>query len=172
MELGSVYKCRHQDQDFRLQYLQFFDSRAKFDLMEFRQMVDELLKKWKEANAPISGIRGEKKDPNIPATVPLRTAMLERVADHSTTTVTHYPFTVGRKVEFCDFAIKDNPYLSKRHITLLSKAGNVYIRDNSSANGTFLNGKRIPANTEVELRSGTTIRIGNEDLVFHAAGGQ
>lgn len=172
MELGSIYTSNGEDGDYRLRYLQFFDSRAKFDLDTFGQYVASLEKQWLDAqNAESNRTVVSHKPADIPPTVGLRTSTIQRLAKNTTINISHYPFTIGRKAEFCDFALEDNPYVSKRHVTILLRHNQTYIRDNGSANGTFLNDKRLPANTEVELQSGATFWIGNEEFAFFAAGG-
>lgn len=175
MELGSIYTSKGHDSDYRLRYLQFFDSRAKFELDGFKQHLETLLNQWKEEqSACSSGFGGKvvsKRPVDIPPTVGLRTASIQRVSAQTTIHVSRYPFSIGRKAEFCDYAIEDNQYISKRHVTILLKNGQAYIRDNGSANGTFLNGIRLHPNTEVELPSGACFKIGNEDFIFYAAGG-
>lgn len=175
MELGSIYTTRSKDSDYRLKYLQFFDSRAKFDLDAFKQYVEMLLKEWQdEAAAGSSGSRGKvvrKKTDVIPPTIGLQNASFQRVSNQTMVHITRYPFTIGRKAEFCDYAIEDNEYIGKRHATIFVRNGQAYIRDLNSLNGVKINGIRIKPNTDVELPSGATFRIGTEDFVFYAAGG-
>lgn len=175
LELGSIYTSKNSDNAFRLRYLQFFDSRAKFSLENFKENLELLLKQWHAAQSGQSKESREKGGHivtgDLPPTVYLRSASLQRVATQTTIDITRYPFCIGRRPEFCDFAIEDNYFVSKRHVSILLKNGQAYIRDNGSANGTFLNGVRLTPNQEVQLPSGATIRIGNEDFVFYAAGG-
>lgn len=175
MELGSIYTCRSDDSSYRLRYLKFFDSRAKFDLGAFKQYLDLLLKQWKADRSGVPSGRGggssSKRPGDALPVAALRTASIQRVSTQATIHVSRYPFTIGRRAEFCDHAIED-PCISKRHVTILLREGQPYIRDNGSSNGTFLNGKRLPANTDVELPSGARFRIGNEELIFYAADGQ
>ena len=177
LELGSLYTSRGNDCDYRLRYLKFFDSRAKFDLESFKQHVNLLLKKKEEGQGGSSfdvrkknGINADK-IAGLSPTVGLRTASLQRMSDQTMIYISRYPFSIGRNAMFCDYAIEDNHYISKKHITILMRNGEAYIRDNSSANGTFLNGTRIPPNAETKLLSGARIRIGNEDFTFHTSDG-
>lgn len=173
MELGSIYTSAGKDSDYRLRYLEFFNSRAKFDLDAFGKFVESLEKQWRdEQAAEDNGGTGKPHKPEgIPPTVGLRTSTIQRLSQKATINITHYPFTLGRKIEFCDYALEDNPYVSKRHVTILLRNNQTYIRDNGSANGTYLNDQRLAANTEVELHSGDTFWIGNEEFAFYAAGG-
>lgn len=66
--------------------------------------------------------------------------------------------TVGRKKE-CDIQILGDQAVSGIHCILIyGTNGKISIRDNSSANGTYLNGQRIT--TETEVVSGDYIRLG------------
>ena len=176
MELGSVYRTRDNDSDFRLEYLQFFDTRAQFDLERFRQYVEMLMKQWREKQGAGSVIvdpdGGKRKDGDgLGPTVGLMTSTLHRKSTQSVITITRYPFTIGRHAKFCDYAVEEDGAISKRHVTILLRRGQAYIRDNASTNGTKLNGLPIPPNTDVELPSGATFQIGKEEFVFYAAGG-
>lgn len=174
MGLGSIYTCSKNDSNYRLYYLRFFDSRAKFELEVFKQYLEKLLIQWNDEQVKGSIDYRKKvvsqKVVDIPPTVGLRTASIQRISTNTTIHITRYPFTIGRKAEFCDYSIEDNFYISKRHVTILLRNGQMYIRDNGSANGTILDGVRLQANIDVELTSGACFRIGNEDFKFFAAG--
>lgn len=173
MELGSIYITRGHDSDYRLEYLKFFDNRAKFDLDGFKIFVEKLMKRWKDGEEPTSSgdNRGKKKPEGILPTVGLMNASILRKATQTTIQILRYPFTIGRNSNFCDYAVEDNPYVSKRHVTILLRNGQIYIRDNGSANGTYVDGIRLAAHVDTELQSGAAIQIGKEDFVFYAAGG-
>jgi pSer/pThr/pTyr-binding forkhead associated (FHA) protein len=65
---------------------------------------------------------------------------------------------VGRSPEN-DVQVQDN-YVSRKHLELYKKGGKYFIRDLNSANGTFVNGKRIGSNVEQRVKEGDTIVIG------------
>ena len=65
---------------------------------------------------------------------------------------------VGRSPEN-DVQVQDN-YVSRKHLELYKKGDRYFIRDLNSANGTFLNGKRIGSNVERRVKEGDTIVIG------------
>lgn len=173
LELGSIYIGRSRDGDYRLQYLQFFDSRADFDLVEFQYYVDMLLKQWvteQEEHRAGKGKVIQKKTPDLPPTVGLRTSSIHRISTGTVIQISRYPFSIGRIAEFCDYALEENQYISRKHVTILLRNGQAYIRDNGSSNGTLLNEKRLPANTDVPLVSGDCFRISNEEFIFYPAG--
>jgi ABC-type multidrug transport system ATPase subunit len=69
--------------------------------------------------------------------------------------------TIGRSNEN-DIVIPE-VLASRHHATLIPTAHGTEIRDNRSANGTFVNGTRVEA---ALLREGDVVTIGNIDLVF------
>jgi pSer/pThr/pTyr-binding forkhead associated (FHA) protein len=53
--------------------------------------------------------------------------------------------------------------VSRRHAILIQRRGGVRILDDRSANGTFVNGRRI---SEAELRDGDVVVVGRTVLVY------
>lgn len=51
--------------------------------------------------------------------------------------------------------------VSRRHATIVRREGSLHIVDNSSANGTYLNGQRLVAQQPRILRDGDDIRLGH-----------
>ena len=67
------------------------------------------------------------------------------------------PFSVGRH-PLCQFR-PACPLVSRHHCTILHRDGKLFVRDLFSRNGTFVNGRRIA--DEVELQPGDQILIGS-----------
>jgi len=59
-------------------------------------------------------------------------------------------FTIGRIN--CDYTIRDNSKISRKHATIMLKDGRCFVVDNGSKNKTFVNGEAIEPNVEVEVR--------------------
>jgi len=57
---------------------------------------------------------------------------------------------------------------SRRHATVQMTNGQVILVDNSSSNGTYVNGVRIPGQTPQPLRPGDEVNIGNTRFRFEA----
>lgn len=55
--------------------------------------------------------------------------------------------------------------VSSRHLALERDDRHLLLTDLNSTNGTFLNGKRLPANQPISVRDGAEIRLGK--LVIH-----
>jgi pSer/pThr/pTyr-binding forkhead associated (FHA) protein len=70
--------------------------------------------------------------------------------------------TIGRAKD-CDIVLPGEN-VSRRHATLFVVSGQVFLEDNKSANGTFLNGEPVVQRTVVP--EGATIKIGDFTLHF------
>ncbi|MGV0654941.1 sensor domain-containing protein [Mycolicibacterium thermoresistibile] len=73
--------------------------------------------------------------------------------------------TIGRAST--NTVVIDDPLVSRVHAVAAPVPGGWQLRDNSSRNGTFVNGARI--SDAVLLRPGDAIAVGNVDLVFDGA---
>ncbi len=57
---------------------------------------------------------------------------------------------------------------SRRHALLVHRGGRWYVREEvGTANGTFVNGRRIPTGQDVALEDGDRLRFGLVELLFH-----
>lgn len=78
----------------------------------------------------------------------------------------NFPFRMGNGKVAVDFAIS-KPVISRVHASIQCSQGMYYVKDENSANHTYLNGKQLPPFTEVELHSGDVIRMANEEVTFY-----
>lgn len=76
-------------------------------------------------------------------------------------------FRIGAKQSYCDLFICDNNYISRNHADIITRDDRYYIVDRKSTNKTFVNGKVIPAEKEIEIFAGTQIRLANEEFTFN-----
>lgn len=76
-------------------------------------------------------------------------------------------FRIGKEQRYCDLFICDNNYISRSHADIVTRDDRYYIVDRNSTNKTFVDGKVIPAEKEVEIFAGTQIRLANEDFTFN-----
>jgi pSer/pThr/pTyr-binding forkhead associated (FHA) protein len=65
-------------------------------------------------------------------------------------------------------ALPNDTNSSRRHATISINGSEYSVVDNSSSNGTFLNGVRIPANVPQPLRPGDEVQIGMTRFRFDA----
>ena len=76
--------------------------------------------------------------------------------------MTERVITMGR-ASSCTIPIDDR-FLSRRHAEIVAEGDGWVLRDNSSVNGTFVNGKRI--GSPVRLAPGDHIRLGDAEVVI------
>lgn len=55
---------------------------------------------------------------------------------------------------------------SRQHFEIFKLNDNFYIKDLGSSNGTYLNGHQLPANNEIELKTGDMISINEYKIIF------
>ncbi len=71
--------------------------------------------------------------------------------------------TIGRG-DNCEIMLEGLDNVSRRHCSLLLKPDGVYLRDNGSTNGTYLN--NVEVRGETPLRSGDLIKVGSAIFKF------
>ena len=76
-------------------------------------------------------------------------------------------FRIGKESRYCDYFIPNNNAISRSHADILTKDRRYYIIDHNSTNKTYVEGRVIPVEKEVEIFSGTKLRLANEDFVFY-----
>ena len=57
-----------------------------------------------------------------------------------------------------------------QHARILADAGGYFVEDLGSANGTFLNDRRLPGGVPTRLRNGDRVRIGKVQCTFTLGG--
>ena len=73
-------------------------------------------------------------------------------------------FIIGKKQELVDGYVSFNNMVSRRHCKINNYNGSFTITDLGSANGTFVNMKRILPNQPHPLNNGDTVRMANSDF--------
>lgn len=77
--------------------------------------------------------------------------------------------TIGR-AQSSDILLSKDKLTSRRHATIQYENGQYIIRDEHSANGTFVNGQQIEEMVPHTLQDGDHVGIGEHELIFHAFG--
>src|SRR5205823_12290155 len=67
-----------------------------------------------------------------------------------------------------DILLSKDKLTSRRHATIRFENGNYVLRDEHSANGTFVNGQQLEEMTPRTLQDGDHLGIGEHELVFQA----
>ena len=75
-------------------------------------------------------------------------------------------FRIGKEKSYVDYFISNNNAVSRIHADIISRDGEYYIRDCNSTNHTYINGKRIPVNSDIQIENGEQIRLANEEFEF------
>jgi hypothetical protein len=83
------------------------------------------------------------------------------------------PFNIGRRslsrqiFPHLDLTYNDPAaFVSRQHARIVADAGGYFLEDLGSANGTFLNDRRLPAGVPTRMRNGDRVRIGKVQLTF------
>lgn len=76
-------------------------------------------------------------------------------------------FRIGKERQYCDYFVSNNNAVSRSHADIITKETRYYIIDNNSTNKTYVDGRVIPVQKEIEIFPGTKIRLGNEEFVFY-----
>ncbi|MCD7981719.1 MAG: FHA domain-containing protein [Clostridiales bacterium] len=171
--LGDIYICSQRDESFLKQYQKLFTSRSRFVVSAFRESIVELNARWKELQGRDTsyGLRRSFGDADVSEpTVYMGGPMIYRVSGREDIILKKFPFTIGRSEEYSDYVLKNNHFVSRRHATLLCENGTVYIQDEGSSNGTFLDGEKIPEHVKTELRPESRFIIGKEEFIFLHSG--
>lgn len=75
-------------------------------------------------------------------------------------------FRIGKEKKYCDYFVSDNNAVSRSHADIITREQRYYIIDLNSTNKTYVDGRAIPIQKEVEIFAGTKLRLANEDFVF------
>lgn len=78
--------------------------------------------------------------------------------------VTSNPFTIG-KSQTCNLVIADK-VVSRHHAEVVQYGDKYFIKDLSSTNGTFINGNKLMADTDIELKDGQEIIFANKKFIY------
>jgi pSer/pThr/pTyr-binding forkhead associated (FHA) protein len=85
-----------------------------------------------------------------------------------------YPLDKGEisigRAPTSDISLAKDKLTSRRHATVHYENGNYYLRDEGSANNTFVNGQQIETLTPLLLHDGDHVGIGEHELIFRSFG--
>jgi pSer/pThr/pTyr-binding forkhead associated (FHA) protein len=77
---------------------------------------------------------------------------------------------IGRKSEFNDYAIPDNPKVSSVHLKLYKDGKDWFVEDLKSTNGTRLNGIKLNPNQPEQIHYGDVITFAGETITYDNGG--
>lgn len=73
-------------------------------------------------------------------------------------------FVIGKSSENVDGKISGNPAVSRVHCKVFEREGTYYLVDLKSSNGTYIDGRRLNAQEETVIHTGSRVRIANEEF--------
>lgn len=76
-------------------------------------------------------------------------------------------FHIGKDKNTSDFCVTDNSAISRSHAVIHTRDDRYFIVDQNSTNKTYIDGRAIPPNQEVEIFPGAKIKLANEEFVFY-----
>jgi len=94
-------------------------------------------------------------------------ATLYRTSTGESIQIDKFVFRLGREKSSCDYFIQNNNAVSQRHANIITRGRQRFIVDLNSLNRTFVNEMPIPSGQEIELYESDSIKLGNEEFIFH-----
>lgn len=76
-------------------------------------------------------------------------------------------FRIGKERKYSDYFVSDNNAVSRSHADIITREKRYYIIDLNSTNKTYVDGRAIAIEKEIEIFDGTKLRLANEDFVFY-----
>ena len=73
---------------------------------------------------------------------------------------------IGRSPRQCDIVLADNGYIGNCHAEIIQYKNRYYLRDRGSANGTFVNDKKLSSEDSEELSCNKLFMLHNECFLF------
>lgn len=80
--------------------------------------------------------------------------------------ITKDSFRLGKSVKKCDYAVSDNPMVSREHADIVKQEDGYYIVDLESTNKTYVDNCVVV--NQKEIHSGSKIKLANEIFTFHS----
>ncbi len=93
-------------------------------------------------------------------------ATLFRCSTNENITINKPVFRLGKERNNSDYIVTNNEMVSRSHADLIVRGNRYYIIDLNSKNRTFVNNSLMPVQQEVEIFSGDTIKLANEEFIF------
>lgn len=91
---------------------------------------------------------------------------LIRVKNNEKIHINKPAFRIGKEKSYVDYFIGDNTAISRSHANIIERNGEYYIMDTNSTNHTFVDNQMVPSNQEQHIKSGSKIKLANEEFIF------
>ena len=90
--------------------------------------------------------------------------------EHCEITITKESFVIGKNPEKADYVITFNRAVSREHCRVVRQAGQWYVVDLTSSNGTFLNRIRLNPEQPAGIKAGDRLTLANSDFTVKQTG--
>lgn len=78
--------------------------------------------------------------------------------------ITKDEFLIGKNRQLVDAVLDFNRMISRVHCKIIKKGNSFYLLDMQSANGTYINGRRLMGNQIYQIKHGDMVRLANSDF--------
>lgn len=92
---------------------------------------------------------------------------LTRMSTNEKIEINRSELTLGRERATVDYCLEGNSNIGRVHARIVVRDDRVFIVDNNSTNGTFVNNARLRSGMEQELKSGDIIRLADEKFRYN-----
>lgn len=92
-------------------------------------------------------------------------AVLQAVSDGQRYVLDKECVVFGKDAASADYVLS-NDTISRAHAEVRRRNGVFYVKDLGSTNGTFVNSKRLPKNTAIEVSNGDMVKFSNVEMRF------
>ena len=93
-------------------------------------------------------------------------AILIRKSTHEVIRIDKDSFRIGKEENCVDYVVIGNYAVSRNHLDIITRNGKYYVFDLHSKNKTYINGRIVPPEYEVEIFDGDILKIANEEFKF------
>ena len=97
---------------------------------------------------------------------PQRSVSLRRLRTDEVIWITGPVFRIGKGKNSSDYIVRDNEKVSRTHADIVTRGDRYFIMDLKSTNRTFINGRPIPAQQEMEIFDGDHLKLADEGFGF------
>ena len=94
-------------------------------------------------------------------------AKLYRVLTDEEIIINKPVFRLGKERSYVDYFVSNNVAVSRSHADIITRGNQHFIIDLNSKNHTFVNGRELPAQSEIEIKNGDKLTLADEEFVFN-----
>ena len=92
---------------------------------------------------------------------------LTRLSTDETVSVNKPVFRIGKENSYVDYFVCNNINVSRSHADIITRGEKYFVTDLNSKNHSYINGQILMPQCETEIHDGDTLRLANEDFIFH-----